>query len=429
MPSVRWVLVVAVALAALASAVQGQVAATPCAPLAGDVGAPFGANDNHVGVIDLYFFLAQGATVTYYECVGDRAVQLGQRSAAGDTTALYAATTWRCTRRTRRFAATVTLPDGSTQRGLTDIRTPSCASRFRLYAPAHAAVGRRTAVQFRDRWGLGGAGTRWCLTPPAGRPTCHRVRFVVAERIAQRAFVPRTRGLWRVSLHAGRHATSATVAVGVRGVRVPRLPRVLATGDSTMQGVDVALADELVGVASVISDVHPGAALGFAEGWQPVAARQAASRHAAVVVLSIGAAEGFPLAGPDGTEHACCDDAWGEEYSRRMRRVLQTYRRHSRVIVLTVVAPRSDQRAAIVTAVNAATVRAASGLHGVDVLRMDRLFTPAGYRETIRYRGRDVPVREPDGVHLNVVGTTIEARATAPTVRALLARRSTPTRR
>jgi hypothetical protein len=38
----------------------------------------------------------------------------------------------------------------------------------------------------------------------------------------------------------------------------------------------------------------------------------------------------------------------------------------------------------------------------------------------MRYRGRDVHVREPDGIHLNVPGTAIAATAVAQVARAAL---------
>jgi hypothetical protein len=48
---------------------------------------------------------------------------------------------------------------------------------------------------------------------------------------------------------------------------------------------------------------------------------------------------------------------------------------------------------------------------------MDVVFTPDGYREVIRYRGRDVDVRDVDGVHLNVAGTAIAAKIVAGELR------------
>ena len=55
------------------------------------------------------------------------------------------------------------------------------------------------------------------------------------------------------------------------------------------------------------------------------------------------------------------------------------------------------------------------------VIRVDQLFSPSGtYTEVIRYRGRDVRVRDSDGVHLNISGTAIVARLLAPAIRAAI---------
>jgi hypothetical protein len=81
----------------------------------------------------------------------------------------------------------------------------------------------------------------------------------------------------------------------------------------------------------------------------------------------------------------------------------------ARVIYLTIPAPRAATAGPITAAVNGAIVHAAAGLAGVRVLRMDLLFSPHGYQPSIRYRGREVYVRAPDGVHLDVAGTAIEA--------------------
>ena len=414
------VLMVAGMLLGLGSVAHGADGAAPCAPLGGQ-GAAFAANANHIGVIDLYFFGAHGAPVAFYECVGGQAVKLGERADVRDGyTPMYAAAPWSCSRRTRRFAAVMQAADGTVERGLTDIRTPSCADRFRVTAPRRVARGRKVVARVQDRWGIGGVATRWCVRPPGARAACHALRFVAAQRVARRSFRADRRGRWRATLVLGRFRVARDVAVGVRGEPIRRLPRVLATGDSTMQSVDVALADELAGTADVVSDVHPGAGLSYDDGWEAVARRQAAARHAATVVLSLGADEGWPMTAADGLAHDCCDAAWVDEYARRMRRVLSTYRRHAAVIVLTVPAPRDPDRAAIVAASNSAIIRVASAMPGVRLLRMDQLFTPDGYRETIRYAGRDVPVREPDGVHLNIAGTTIEAREAAPAIRASL---------
>ena len=98
---------------------------------------------------------------------------------------------------------------------------------------------------------------------------------------------------------------------------------------------------------------------------------------------------------------------------------MQSYLRggRARVVWLTPPEPRYGPRAAITHAVNVAVERAAQDLRSVTVIRIDLLFSPGGYSDTIRYQGRDVRVREPDGVHLNVAGTAIAAKAVAQVIR------------
>lgn len=52
------------------------------------------------------------------------------------------------------------------------------------------------------------------------------------------------------------------------------------------------------------------------------------------------------------------------------------------------------------------------------MIRIDQMFSPLGFQQTIRYRGRQVDVREPDGIHLNIAGTAIAAREIARQIRA-----------
>jgi hypothetical protein len=48
---------------------------------------------------------------------------------------------------------------------------------------------------------------------------------------------------------------------------------------------------------------------------------------------------------------------------------------------------------------------------------MDSIFTPNGFAEVIRYRGRYITVRTADGIHLNVSGTAIAANVIAIALR------------
>jgi hypothetical protein len=119
----------------------------------------------------------------------------------------------------------------------------------------------------------------------------------------------------------------------------------------------------------------------------------------------------------DGARVSCCGEPWATEYARRARLTMQAYARSGRVLWLTLPLPRDDRRREITSTVNRAIVEAAAGVARVRVLRMDVVFTPDGYREVIRYRGRDVDVRDVDGVHLNVAGTAIAAKIVADELR------------
>ena len=214
----------------------------------------------------------------------------------------------------------------------------------------------------------------------------------------------------------------ASVAVGGEGERRKQVPIVLATGDSTMQGIDSFLSDELGSAARVESDVRPGSGISRGTYWHWHAKSQTKRLRQSVTVMSVGAAsDGLPIPTAAGVPQACCGETWIREYANRVRAIMRTYLRggRARVIWLTPPEPRYGPRAAITHAGNVAIERAAKGLAGVKVIRIDLMFTPSGrYQDVMRYRGRDVRVREPDGVHLNVAGTAIAARAVAQAIRA-----------
>ena len=88
-----------------------------------------------------------------------------------------------------------------------------------------------------------------------------------------------------------------------------------------------------------------------------------------------------------------------------------------RVFWLTLPLPRLPARLAVSTVVNLAVQRAAVGLAGVTVVRLDQVFTPTGYSDVYRYRGRSVRVREFDGIHLNVQGQAIAGELVAKLIR------------
>jgi hypothetical protein len=392
-------------------------ASNPCAAGA-PTGAPFAVDINRVGLVDLDFFLAAGAPVTFYECVGTHAQELGVRSMTngGTLTPFMGASQWNCTRLDRHFAATTTLADGQFEEWITSVRTPSCDHRFKLDLPGEIGDGQPTSIRMVDLWTIGGIDASLCLTAPQGKPQCQDVPFAAAENVATRQVRLPTRGEWGVSLAAGGYRVTGTIAVGVKSVAPPTPPpTVLATGDSTMQGVDSFLTDDLGTKAKVISDVHPGFAISADDGWAAIARTQVGEYRPRVTVISLGADEGFPMKAADGTVHQCCDSEWTAELTTRIRQIMEIYRQdgHARVFYMTIPQQQAAARVPIIDAVNVAIVDAATGLSGVLAVRMDLLFSPNGYQQDIRYGGREVSVRLPDGVHLNISGTSIEAQILA----------------
>jgi lysophospholipase L1-like esterase len=213
--------------------------------------------------------------------------------------------------------------------------------------------------------------------------------------------------------------TADAFAPGVLAPKpTPRpLHRLLVTGDSMSQPLDVQLARRLVpeGVG-VMREPHLGTGISksLLVDWTKLAARQTVAERPQAVVLFIGANEGYPLRGAGGREYGCCGPEWAAAYANRARLMLAAYRAggRGRIYWLTLPAPRDPARAKIAHAVNAAVAVAAEAYRAeVRVLDMNALFTPSGrYRAAMPIDGTDTIVREPDGIHLNDAGARLAAQ-------------------
>ena len=93
------------------------------------------------------------------------------------------------------------------------------------------------------------------------------------------------------------------------------LPTLLATGDSTMQGIDNFLADDLGDRALVRSDVRPGTGISKLNPWARISAGDARRLRPSVTVVSIGANDAWDMTTPAGATVACCTRAWVAEYT------------------------------------------------------------------------------------------------------------------
>ena len=206
-------------------------------------------------------------------------------------------------------------------------------------------------------------------------------------------------------------------ALGGKPKPPPPLKKLLVTGDSLAQPLDVELARRMSddGVR-VERDPHIGTGVSKSDfvDWGKLSSQQTRKIRPDAVVVFIGANEGFPMPGPRGSGTVnCCGSAWAAAYAFRVRRMMNTYRRRgaARVYYLRLPLPREKSRQEIARAVNAAIDVAAVpyGAH-VRVLDMTRIFTPGGrYRDTLTVGGSKRIVRRPDGIHLSDVGADIAA--------------------
>ncbi|MDX6678589.1 MAG: uncharacterized protein QOE31_2641, partial [Solirubrobacteraceae bacterium] len=333
-----------------------------------------------IGQITVAFGEAKGATVAFYERVGDHLTRLGSaRTAVGGNPMLESATTWSCGRLTRRLMGFATLPSGLRATGVSSVRTPSCANRFLIRAPRSVAPGSGPLLRIVDRWGIGGVAPTLCVTAPGRREACRELRFRRAVTVLSRRLPAAGRGTWRVDLRIRGKHTRAQIRVGTNAAVNKPLPTLLATGDSMMIGLDSFLGDELADLVSLTSDVRAGTGISKSGlDWLRLAATQATRYRPRDTVILLGAAEGFPMTTPAGASVACCEQPWVEEYRRRLGKVMASYLRggRGRVYWPTIPLPRQAERRLIVAAVNGAIRTATAGVPGVMLVALDRLFTP-----------------------------------------------------
>jgi hypothetical protein len=232
------------------------------------------------------------------------------------------------------------------------------------------------------------------------------VRIRAGRKQASLAYRATAPGLWTVELRTV-WKQRASQRVFVRPAR--RALRLLATGDSMIQYVDLDLKKHLVPRGfKVRSDarVSTGLSKPFLLNWPRLAKRQARSLRPDVTVAFIGANDGFPFGDVD-----CCGDAWVDAYAQRARAMMSSYSRQGRGLVywLTLPAPRPAQWRPVYPAVNRALKRAAAALGGrVRIVDIAKVFTPGNrFRSTMVWRGRRLTVRQEDGVHLSTAGAAI----------------------
>ena len=186
-------------------------------------------------------------------------------------------------------------------------------------------------------------------------------------------------------------------------------PRVLATGDSMMRGVDRSLDRELgrVQPVSLRSVVHIGEGI-TNEPWIRISRQKAKEHRPRATVAFMGANDGYDMKGA-----RCCGKAWTTKYTDRVSRIIDAYSRGGRgdVYWLTLPAAGFGRRRQIFPRINRAIRRAVarSGPHAHLVDTWDVLSPGGRVPAHVLRDGVEVEVRSPDGIHLQPAGTTMVA--------------------
>jgi lysophospholipase L1-like esterase len=393
-----------VSLAALAPALV--LVALTASPASADQTLSLSADGRDTGYVGLKVHAGPGEPVSIRDEATGETRTLTPTSV---DTMLRRFATWRCEPRTRRFTATQGNRTATAQ-----LRTPPCRRRLEMLGPRSARVETGPEIRVRDRWRLGGLSARLCVRAPGVAKRCRRLQIPSGRRLRTIRVANLRPGIYRLTLQSSFQRLRRTLRARPAGGRL----RILATGDSMIQIIDSYLKARVGRGARVRSDAHISTGLSKPSllDWQAQARRQAA-RRPDVVVMFIGANDGFPMAGAD-----CCGRAWVAEYARRARRMMRVYARggRARVLWLLLPVPRGGFFREIFPAVNAALRRAARGLEDdVRLIDLAEVFTPGGrYRDSMEVGGKIVRVRQADGVHLNTTGASIAANIVLRTLRA-----------
>ncbi len=382
--------------------------AVPAAASAQEPRPLLGANVDK-SVVDLSMLAPLGSRVVFSEVVGDVRTPLGEdvaKSSAGGpagAAALARAVTWRCDRVERTFVGTAFVPDGRVLEAFNTVRTPGCRDRLAIIAPSRLKPGRTLKVTLQDRWALGDLPVEVCVTRRGDRTRCRSLAFAPGQRkLSTSRRVSRKKGILTIELRIAGLRVRRDVGVGVKAPR-KRLPKMLVTGDSMIQGIDSILAERLRNRYAVVRETRPGTGVSKPLGtpWPTVARRQVKTHAPAVTVVFLGANDSFDMRTPARREVRCCGEAWTTEYLRRITSMARTYGRKGRGRVLWAVLPppRDERLVDAANAVNIAIARLAAKEPDVELVRLDRLFGPS-YREKIDGK----TVRDPDGIHLSVEG-------------------------
>ncbi|MBV9282713.1 MAG: DUF459 domain-containing protein [Chloroflexi bacterium] len=205
----------------------------------------------------------------------------------------------------------------------------------------------------------------------------------------------------------------------------PRNPlRLLITGDSLPGYLGPELLDEAASVGPVRgwTDTHNGTGLTRPDfvDWSVVARQQIASYNPDAVVVLIGGNDFQNMTLPGGRFFLAGSPAWTREYQRRAEICMRIWTQNGtrRLYWLSVPPARDPGWAHDDLQINLALQHAARRVPGAEYLDILGPITNHGrYADFVYVGGQPVLVREPDGVHLNIAGSTLVAHEILPVLR------------
>lgn len=193
--------------------------------------------------------------------------------------------------------------------------------------------------------------------------------------------------------------------------------RLLVTGDSLSGYLGSELLDEASRTGPVVgfTDTHNGTGLvspNFVD-WSVVAQQQVAADNPDAVVVMMGGNDFQNMVTSSGRVLIAGTPAWTAEYQRRAAVCMRIWTQGSatrRVYWLSLPPARRPDWAAVDRQINVALPRAAKSVPGAEFLNILGPVTNHGkYADFVPVNGQTTLIREPDGVHLNLAGSTIVA--------------------
>ena len=217
---------------------------------------------------------------------------------------------------------------------------------------------------------------------------------------------------------------TATPTPSLRKPTVAQPLRLLVTGDSLSGYLGPILVDAAVAAGPVHGyvDTHNGTGLTRPDfvDWSVVAKQQVASDNPDAVVVFIGGNDFQNMTVADGKVLIAGTPEWTAEYQRRAAICMGIWTQSGarRVYWLSMPPARNPDWAAIDGQIDVALQRAATTVPGAKYLDVLGPVTDHGkYADFVKDdSGRPVLVREADGVHLNITGSTIVANEVLPVI-------------